>query len=34
MNLSYWDIQSWLTHIDYTVVESVDMVINCSSQIF
>ncbi|WAC00946.1 FAD-dependent oxidoreductase [Lacinutrix neustonica] len=30
MNLSYWEIKSWLTHVDYTIVGSGIVGINCA----
>ncbi len=33
MNLSYWEIKSWLTNIDYTVVGSGIVGLNCALQL-
>ncbi|MDC0006506.1 FAD-binding oxidoreductase [Winogradskyella sp.] len=33
MNLSYWEIQSWLTNIDYTIVGSGIVGLNCALQL-
>ena len=33
MNLSYWEIKSWLTHIDYTIVGSGIVGLNCALQL-
>ncbi len=33
MNLSYWEIKSWLTHIDYTVVGSGIVGLSCALQL-
>ncbi|TXE18373.1 FAD-binding oxidoreductase [Psychroserpens burtonensis] len=33
MNLSYWEIKSWLTNIDYTIVGSGIVGLNCALQL-
>ncbi len=33
MNLSYWEIKSWLTHIDYTIVGSGIVGLSCALQL-
>jgi len=33
MNLSYWEIKSWLTHVDYTIVGSGIVGLNCALQL-
>ncbi|WP_299333032.1 FAD-binding oxidoreductase [uncultured Psychroserpens sp.] len=33
MNLSYWDIKSWLTNIDFTIVGSGIVGLNCALQL-
>jgi gamma-glutamylputrescine oxidase len=33
MNLSYWEIQSWLTNVDYTIVGSGIVGLNCALQL-
>ena len=33
MNLSYWEIQSWLSNIDYTIVGSGIVGLNCALQL-
>jgi len=33
MNLSYWEIKSWLTNVDYTVVGSGIVGLNCALQL-
>ena len=30
MNLSYWEIKSWITHVDYTIVGSGIVGLNCA----
>jgi len=30
MNLSYWEIKSWLSNIDYTIVGSGIVGLNCA----
>jgi gamma-glutamylputrescine oxidase len=33
MNLSYWEIKTWLTNIDYTIVGSGIVGLNCALQL-
>ncbi|WP_418604594.1 NAD(P)/FAD-dependent oxidoreductase [Hwangdonia sp.] len=33
MNLSYWEIKSWLTHVDFTIVGSGIVGLNCALQL-
>lgn len=33
MNLSYWEIQSWLTNVDYTIIGSGIVGLNCALQL-
>ncbi|MCF7568759.1 FAD-binding oxidoreductase [Sabulilitoribacter arenilitoris] len=33
MNLSYWEIKSWLAHVDYTIVGSGIVGLNCALQL-
>ena len=33
MQLSYWEIKSWFTHIDYTIVGSGIVGLNCALQL-
>lgn len=33
MNLSYWEIKSWLSHVDYTIVGSGIVGLNCALQL-
>ena len=33
MNLSYWEIKNWLTNIDYTIVGSGIVGLNCALQL-
>ena len=33
MNLSYWEIKSWLTNVDYTIVGSGIVGLNCALQL-
>ena len=33
MNLSYWEIKSWLSHVDYCIVGSGIVGLNCALQL-
>ena len=33
MNLSYWEIKTWLSNIDYTIVGSGIVGLNCALQL-
>ena len=33
MTLSYWEIKSWLTNVDYTIVGSGIVGLNCALQL-
>jgi len=33
MNLSYWEIQTWLSNVDYTIIGSGIVGLNCALQL-